>query len=583
MSDDEPPGPISLDEARRKRRRRAQLPGDGSHPEERPISWFDCPVSAVGVIGDMLVFVDCEGQRRNLSAQAFSSWQTMAGLFGGHTEWILRECPPARVGAHAAPFNAPRLAMGLIGRAFEAGVIASNITERQVGVWSTPKGLLVHAGDALRIGAGDWQRPGVVLGDAFYVRDSPTIRPSDAPAPAAQGRALVEWLRKWNWEQPDAAELVAGWLFVASLGHAASWRPHLWLAAAGGAGKSTLLGVLARVMPAAKYLNRATEPGLRRLIAGHAVPVMCDEGDESEVAPNRLQAIIEMARLLSGGTGLRAVQAGDGSTGVTTFEAVGCVLWASIHRPSMSAQDRSRITFLDLAPAQGLLDLPALETWADAAAPGLWARIVAGLDNFRATFALLTSKLRDPERGMGARMADQAGSLLAGAWALQHDAPPNDMDAEALITRFEWLWDDEPSDVAANDGEACLAHLLGAAARQSGPRTPVGDLVGRARFEEPNSSADMALRAHGLRWLPDKGAEAKGVEARGGLAVAQRHPALNELFQGTAWRGGRWASALGRLPDAITGRKAPVVRLSAGLKPRCVLLPRTLFDEDAAG
>jgi hypothetical protein len=171
-------------------------------------------------------------------------------------------------------------------------------------------------------------------------------------------------------------------------------------------------------------------------------------------------------------------------------------------------------------------------------------------------------------------MADQAGSLLAGAWCMQRDTLPDDIEAEALLARFSWLWDDQPADVAASDGEACLAHLLGSPARQSGPRTPLGDLIDRARREELGGSSDMTLRAHGLRWV----AEVQAAGYPGGLAVAQKHPALGEVFAGSPWRGGRWASALGRLPGAITGKRAPTVRLSGGLKPRCVLLPAPLFD-----
>lgn len=112
---------------------------------------------------------------------------------------------------------------------------------------------------------------------------------------------------------------------------------------------------------------------------------------------------------------------------------------------------------------------------------------------------------------------------------------------------------------ARDDGHGCLAHLLRFAA---GPQVSVGSRLDTALHD---GVAARAIRSFGLL------AEATG--RPGFVAVADRHPFLEQVFAETQWIGA-WAGALASLPGAQrSGRKLTF----DGKQSTAVLLPRDLI------
>jgi hypothetical protein len=108
---------------------------------------------------------------------------------------------------------------------------------------------------------------------------------------------------------------------------------------------------------------------------------------------------------------------------------------------------------------------------------------------------------------------------------------------------------------ASDDPVGCFRHLMrGAAAGRS-----LGTLMSLAVHD---AAAARGLLSYGLRLDPK--------EAPGFLAIANQHPYLRELFEGTPWAG-EWRVALGQLPGARPSRGA--IGFSDGTA-RAVLLSR---------
>ncbi len=76
----------------------------------------------------------------------------------------------------------------------------------------------------------------------------------------------------------------------------------------------------------------------------------------------------------------------------------------------------------------------------------------------------------------------------------------------------------------------------------------------------------------GQKWKDDVNALASiGVRLKdGGLLVANSHPGLRRVYQGTRWEGGLWGSALSRLPGAEPTKQ---LRFADGVRSLAVWLP----------
>lgn len=555
-----------------------------------------CPVTPLGSVdGNIFCYLNDVGQFRLVEAGKHSK-NVLTSLFATTTDWLRAHYPRTidkETGRARSWMNEP-VAEALMG-ACQMTCPSLDLTDalRGRGVWPGADGdLVVHLGSTLIAGAGQMQA-GRTLGRHIYPRRSEMLVPvADAqPAGARDGPAaeLSGWLGRWRFEHAGGARLLTGWIGAALVCGALPWRPHVWLIAPRGAGKSTLIAFLARLLDGMLLaVEDTTEAALRSTLECDALPIALDEQEPSEDTNQRLHRIINLLRLASsGGTVIRGTADHGVVRQVLRFGAIA----ASVVRPPLTTQDLTRITPLALRPLARDAVPPALPASVlRLLGRRLFRRMLDAWPRWEETRAQFHRGLR--ESGLDARNADQFGTLLACAWLLEHDLPPDsDTLAEwcsgALEVALPHLEEDRPEwfrcieflaglTVPDEFGKrhVSVAELAAVASRRAESRTSEDGLV----TETEVANAQAALARVGLR------VEQPGIED-GWLAVANSHPQLARLFERSRWAGrtgtaGAWKGVLEQAPGArLTG----AVRFGARTS-RCVRVPLDLvFGAEETG
>jgi hypothetical protein len=556
-----------------------------------------CPVTPLGSVdGNLFCYLNDVGQFRIIEASKHSK-NVITSLFATTVDWLRANYPRTidkETGQPRSWMNEP-VAEALMG-ACQAVCPSLDLTDalRGRGVWpGADDALVVHLGGTMIAGKGQMQA-GRTLGRHIYPRRPEMLTPVADPQPAGvqDGPAaeLAAWLGRWRFEHGFGARLLAGWIGAALLCGALPWRPHVWLIAPRGAGKSTLIAFLARLLAGMLLsVEDATEAALRGTLECDALPIALDEQEPSEDSNQRLYKIINLLRLASsGGTVIRGTADHGTVRQVLRFAAIA----ASVVRPPLTTQDLTRITPLALRPLARDAVPPALpESVLRLLGRRLFRRMLDAWPRWEETRAQFHRGLR--ESGLDARNADQFGTLLACAWLLEHDLPPDtdtlaEWCAGAMEVARPHLEEDRP------EWFRCIEFLAGLTVPDEyGKRNvSVAELVATAcRRAESRSSEDgqvteteaahaqAALSRVGLRvelatderglpvWLEGGGQD-------GWLAVANAHPQLARLFERSRWAGragtaGAWKGVLEQAPES---RLSGAVRFGARTS-RCVRVP----------
>ena len=548
-------------------------PDEGSNPRLPP----DCPVRPLGTDGDLLIFLDGEGQLRTRKVGELTRlW--ILGLFGGDDSYLQEHWPrwgedKKNKGAFIKIGWAPELTQAdLIAVATNAGRWASTDKIRGPGAWCDEDGSLVlHCGDAFWRGSNidgsrsaQWCRPGL-LGGRVYPGTAPHPRPSDQMTFDNPGREILTLLETWAWRRGELdSRLCLGWICAALVGGALKWRPALWITGDMHTGKSTLHELIRGVIGSIVSVSDTSEAGLRQEIRLSSLPVAIDEL-EAETDDRKADAVVKLARQASsGGVILRGGADHQGQK----FVARSAFLFSSILLPSMRPQDRSRLAILDLNPLHKGIKPPKL----DATQLGLigadlrrlladrWFLLKDRIETFWHAFAT--------DGGHSARGADQFGTLLACADIVLSKIEP---DSDSLLELISPLAADSLSEVGDNvsDHERCVSRLLSYLldVYRNSHRHTVAEWVMWAMDESnvDHVGCRNSLRSHGMAIIEDDGHQ--------WLAVSNNHEGVAKIFDGTHWGGrsgatGVWVQALGRVP----GSKAWQLKFN-GQKSRCRLLP----------
>ncbi len=108
---------------------------------------------------------------------------------------------------------------------------------------------------------------------------------------------VFDWLTLFNWQKPQDAELMLGWLAVAPICGALDWRPHVFVCGAKMTGKTTLFdGITELLDPLVMSLDgSSTEAGIRQTLLADSRPIVLDEF-EADGNRGRMDSIIKLAR-----------------------------------------------------------------------------------------------------------------------------------------------------------------------------------------------------------------------------------------------------------------------------------------------
>lgn len=540
----------------------------------------DCPVTALGMRDGICWFFDAKGQLRGLNATQMANRGNLDLLLCAEVAWAAAAYPAFdKEGTPTGDYQVKAVSRHLIRACADAGLFRDDEPRRGPGVWRDEAGVpVLHLGDTVITLKPDRERrrAGFRAGGALWPAH-PSIRPPARPALAEDVRKLEALFRRWNWGGLPHERIFLGLWAAGLLGAAIRWRPHGLVVGEAGSGKTTLMEFYETISPLAVFSNDATEAGLRQDLSGRAAPLLIDEAEgDSDGAP-RIQRVIELLRRASGGGGARSLRGSAGGHS-QKFVVMSPALLGAILPPVLLPQDSSRITRMDIlkrdpAATQGLPDAEEV-AWARKAAPAFWGRALAGLPRFGENFAVLRQALL--ARGCAMRLVDQVGTILAARAMMLRDDPLAPAEADEEVAAVAWLAPSE-ADQAGDGGPAsCLQHLLQSALEVTwnGARPTVGFCVARALLPDCDRERE-ALEEHGLR----VSAYPSGALGKASLYVAERHPRLARLYEGTQWAGGRWREDLRRLPGAITPEHPQRIGKA---KPRCTVLPPALLPDNDA-
>lgn len=540
----EPAGPAA--EAPKEKQRRSTGPKLSEELARRDAGEIfpACPVVALGVHGETFFYLDWLGQ---LQAVTNHTKDRMRAIFGGRSDVLQDWFPQFNKAGKVSGWTQEGVATHMVMACTEKGVWNAFEKVRGLGAWPDDEGgVILHCGDAV-LHKGVWRGCGEIEG---YVYPSAVRvpRPIEEFTGADPATTLLNTLQSWNWMRDDIdAYLLLGWICGAIFGGALDWRPLTWITGDRGTGKSSLQKIIRHVMGgegAILQSTDATEASVRQFLMQSTVPVALDEV-EAEADNRKVQSVIKLARqAASGGVILRGGADHKGQE----FKARSAFLFSSILVPPLLDQDISRISLLELLPLERGTTPPDPDPrkW-NKIGRQLRTRVIDGWDRLNDTMALYRQALS--AAGHDARGCDQFGTLLALADLALNDGLPSSDRCDLWAEKLSAAAISEQTE-EASDWQRCLNYLMGQTVDtwRSGERRSVGRWVmiacGMAEDDEINN-ANRALSSIGVRVY--------GRRENAQIAIANAHPGLSAMFEGTQWHAsagqrGVWAQATKRIP-----------------------------------
>ena len=583
--------------------------GDGPDEPELPLLPAGCPVKPLGHKGLLNYFLDEAGQLIAIDPQKLGQ-AAIKKIFGRQSQLCDAYWPrfSDKRDSEDKPIQngwKPEVARDMLQRACAyEGIFDPQGKVRDRGAHRGRSGeLVVHCGDVIYIGETANEAGGYVdagLYDGFvYPTNAAIPRPHHDGCDTTIGMDLLKLLRAWYWFRPKIDPmLLLGFIAAGMIGGALRWRPHAWITGSSATGKSSLQLVLELLLDGgALHTHEATEAALRQLMGQQTLPVFFDEL-EAEEDNRRSLAVVKLARLASSGG--RIARGGQDHV-AHEFVARSCFLFSSILLPPILSQDRNRLAILELReiPAGAVppkTDDAEIRDWGQRIRRRLidqWPRFEDTLHMYRASLA---------KNGHGGRSQDQFGTLLACADLLLYDDVPDleladDWGAELAIDTLAEKATDQ------TDQQEAVQFLGGAMLQVRGGDEPkpisrhivIAARALNANLPDPDLAPLERLENHGMKLVNavDRGEGKDGrqnmgaVRAKPGepmfLAVANKHGALDRLFQGTRWSNGVWSQSLGRVAGAHSRVK---VRFAGSSPIWATLIPLDtiveLKDDEAA-
>jgi putative DNA primase/helicase len=433
------------------------------------------------------------------------------------------------------------------------GYVSLGEMERGLGVWHEDGKIVVHCGNYLmikgqKVALQDYQ------GKAIFTR---ATGEEYIPDYASDSESFELWglCNNLKWESPYMGTLLAGWLFLAPVCGAMEWRPHIWLSGQSGSGKTWVMNeLIKRILGnyCRFYQGATTEAGIRQNLGQNALPVLFDEAEcENQKARERMDDVMALMRQASRGNGAMIVKGtGTGQSQVFCIRSMFC--FSSI-MPAMSlSSDLTRIAQLNLIDpfsnmeekeahfnelkgfAKEVLNRPNMPQKMRNRAIRLLPKIETSTKTIR---EVMKNKLGS------ARLGDQYGTLLAGAWHLWSEESPTTEEILAFIEPlgFEECEEDRPE----SDAQQCFSFLMEQVLRvEMSDRITnmsIGEMLEKVcgfTLSNFTPAISTSLVQHGL--FP---------EPHGRLFIPNRHSALKKLLESTSW-GVNWNHVLKEIGGA---------------------------------
>jgi hypothetical protein len=388
----------------------------------------------------------------------------------------------------------------------------------------------VYSPDSFR-GRGIWEDDGRIVyhaGTVAYV-DGVEVRPADVESQYTYpiGPALVklaepltdteaaEWVLTTacqpSWLLPVHGYLLSGWVMASLLAGVLRWRPSMWIQAPAGSGKSAVLKYIVRLMGrAAEHVNgNSTEAGLRQVLRFDARAILCDEAEVSDDDDaRRMKSLLTMMRQASSDGGAKTYRGTAGGK-AQTFSAQAPWCFISVQTSATLQADRERLARVTLrsaktgnvSQAEGDAAGKRLDAHMKAMPRDIHARLVARAVKLapiaREVVEVMVEAIRPYLQSR--READQLGTLMAGAWMLEHSTVPTADEAEAYVS--PWQWDEVNEGAQDSDSDRTLDTLLNLRINASNGIKTVSSRLQSVRLGDGEAEINAeALAAFGLSW-----------------------------------------------------------------------------------
>lgn len=533
----------------------------------------DCPVTPLGVDGDLYYFLDTINQLRAVTCGQFGRAFTTS-LFMGRSQYLYWAWPRHNKDGLIVGWRNEQAYECLSDACARRGTWSDADKVRGRGAWRDAHGgLVLHTGRKI-LYQGSLMEPKEIDGYVYPARPAlPQPWHMEMSREHDPALLLLPLFRTWNWARPDLDPvLLLGWIAAAFLGGALKNRPAVYILGDKGTGKSVLQEKIKAVM--GSWIIQAvdaTAAGIWQKIGNDSLAVGIDE-IEGKKDGRRNKAVIDLMRAaFSGGPILRG---GDKHVGAE-FQARSAFLFSSINTPPLQAQDLSRMAMLKLGPISG--KEPDITDQALAIAGSMMLRrLMDGWPSFGDKHAAYREQLA--AAGHDGRGQDTYGTLLACAELVigeRFEALDVPMGEDLSAWRRLLAIDDmaEFEDAAPNWLMA-LNHMLSVDvdAWKGGQRQTVGQVL--EKFNR-NQEIDFTLTRETLAQA-GLGLWRARDKRPGGvfwLAVPNQHPKTRALFADSTWGGdetaGVWANALRQAPRELWDMRQMRV---AGGNCRCTMI-----------
>lgn len=337
---------------------------------------------------------------------------------------------------------------------------------RGCGAWVDNGKIVVHEGNRLII---DKVPVNIMDYESNYIYEKSTpLKMWDGnPMRLHEANKLMLLCERFLWEKKINARLFAGWIFLANMCGALTWRPHIWVSGEAGSGKTTIVYGLAKKILGDACLGvqaKTSESGIRQALKRDAFPVIFDEIDTQTLRDQeRVKDIIELARQASSDTD------GDLLKGSTSGDAVvykirSMFCYSSIKTQIEQTADASRISVINMlrpSKEQNKANWADMEKTIFELTRPEWSssfrsRSISMIDKVLANIKTFSKEL---SLVFNTRVGDQLGSLLAGAY--------NGYYSDGLITpekAREWIesqdWEEQSVINTERDEMMCLKAIL---------------------------------------------------------------------------------------------------------------------------
>ena len=340
---------------------------------------------------------------------------------------------------------------------------------------------------------------------------------------------LRDHLGLYNWRNPQDAGLLLGWLAMAPICGALTWRPHAFVYGPARSGKTTIHTVASIVLSplAISADGQSTEAGIRQTLGPDSLPILLDEF-ESDQNGNTLRNILRLARSASSAD--TPVLKGTPEGKAMSFSLRTTFLFSAINPRGMSPADQSRISMFELQMHENDREVSKRIAEDEAyfrSTGSAWALHMIGL-------AQLVQPAADAIdlHLAGDRRHRQNMSILIGAgFVALNGRVPSDEEAQALAAEYAPAIEWHAQEAQRDDAQKCLDHLLSFVVEGH----PLGHWLAMLRDNQKGrrntvSDAERVVGPYGIRVI--LGGENEG------LYIAHGAPGLRGCFRARRGRSG---------------------------------------------